>query len=104
MMMPLQKEVVATFLNKVSGFVPFLVLQSARSHPPHPQIETEDIFKMNVGNLPPGKECSIRISLVTELTMDGDHVREHAYRMMKPNAFSPSPFSGALHPAHRDRG
>ena len=33
---------------------------------------------MNVGNLPPGKECTIRITLITELTMDENNVSPRA--------------------------
>ncbi|ELR24909.1 von Willebrand factor type A domain containing protein [Acanthamoeba castellanii str. Neff] len=35
----------------------------------------EEIFQMNVGNLPPGKECTIYITYVAELPLEGEMVR-----------------------------
>jgi len=74
MMMPLQKVMVHTSLNKmvntkispilslVFHFSLFFLLVQI--------IQTEkepNLFKMNVGNLPPGKEVNISLTYVAEL-------------------------------------
>jgi hypothetical protein len=48
--------------------------------------ETEEIFVCNVGNLPPGKEVTIQLSYVTELTMSGDYMQ-----FTLPTTVSPPP-------------
>jgi Ca-activated chloride channel family protein len=37
--------------------------------------ERADIFTASVGNLPPGKEAVLRITTVSELPLEGDHIR-----------------------------
>jgi hypothetical protein len=38
------------------------------------ELETPDVFSVSVGNLPAAAECIIKITYVTELTMDGDDI------------------------------
>ena len=37
--------------------------------------ERPDVFQASVGNLPPGKEVLLKLTYVTELTVDGDSIR-----------------------------
>ncbi len=46
--------------------------------------ERPDVFQASVGNLPPGKEALLKLTYVTELTIDGD-----SFRFVIPTTVSP---------------
>lgn len=64
-----------------SEFSGFLKVTLIRSHPlfiSHISLAyfifTQDVFTVSVGNLPPGAQVLIKITYVTELTVDGEHI------------------------------